>query len=199
MTSYAPLPAAPSLSSASSSSSTGGPAPPPPPLVHRGTRTRRDGRALDQFRPVYLTSGSITQAAGSAYIEMEGTKVLCAVHEPSASSKDLRQYSEVGALRCDFKYAPFAEPGARREFRQGTDEKDLSRMVEQALAASVRLELYPKSVINIHVLVLQAQGAVLAAAITCASVALADAGIECFDLVASPMINLCAEIRFVSS
>ena len=155
------------------------------PAVDRATLTRRDGRCLDQLRPVYLTVGSVTQAAGSAFIELDGTKVLCAVHEPSASSQDLRQYSATGTMRCDFKFAPFCETGPRREMRHGDDEKDLSRMVEQALSRAVRFELYPKSVINVHVLVLQAQGSVLAAAITCASVALVHAGIECFDLVAS--------------
>ena len=154
-------------------------------LVDRDTLTRLDGRCLDQFRPIYLTVGSVTQAAGSAYIELDGTKVLCSVHEPSASSKDLREYSEVGKMRCDFKFAPFCEPGARREVRHGDDEKDFSRMIEQALSRSIRLELYPKSVINIHVLVLQAMGSVLASAITCASLALAHAGIQCFDLVAA--------------
>ena len=58
-------------------------------------------------------------------------------------------------------------------------------MVEQAIARSVRLDLYPKSVINLHILVLQNAGGILAAAISCASVALAHAGIECYDLVAS--------------
>jgi exosome complex component MTR3 len=151
---------------------------------------RHDSRSLDQFRPVYMTVGSVTQAAGSAYIEFHDTKVLCSVHEPSASSRDLREYSEVGMVRCDFKFAPFSTTGARREFRQGSDEKDLSRMLEQAIARSVRLDLYPKSVINIHVLVIQAHGGVLAAAISCASVALAHAGIECYDLVAA-----CAAVR----
>ena len=157
----------------------------PAPAVDAATLTRRDGRCLDQFRPIYLTVGSVTQAAGSAFIELDGTKVLCAVHEPSASSKDLRQYSATGTMRCDFKFAPFCGPGARREVRHSDDEKDFSRMVEQALSRSVRFELYPKSVINVHVLVLQARGSVLAAAITCASVALVHAGIECFDLVAA--------------
>ena len=133
---------------------------------------------------------SLVSTENETYVEFHDTKVLCSVHEPSASSNDLRHYSEVGTVRCDFKFAPFSTVGARREFRQGSDEKDLSRMVEQAIARSVRLDLYPKSVINLHILVLQAHGGVLAAAISCASVALAHAGIECYDLVAA-----CAAVR----
>lgn len=42
-----------------------------------------------------------------------------------------------------------------------------------------------KSVVDIHVMVLQADGGELAVATTCASMALADAGIELYDLVTS--------------
>jgi exosome complex component MTR3 len=163
---------------------------PPPPLVNPNTNIRLDNRTLDQFRPIYMTVGSVTQAAGSAYVEFDGTKVLCSVHEPSASSKDLREYSEVGVVKCDFKFAPFSSSGDRRELRQSSEEKDYSRMLENSIARSIRLELYPKSVINIHVLVIQSCGGVLAAAITCASIALAHAGIECYDMVAA-----CSAVR----
>lgn len=50
---------------------------------------------------------------------------------------------------------------------------------------SVRLEAYPKAVIDLYALVLQHDGSPLAAAISCASMALADAGIEMNDLVAA--------------
>ena len=73
----------------------------------------------------------------------------------------------------------------RREFRHGNDERDLSRKVENAISSSVRLSLYPKTVINIHVLILQDAGGAAAAATTCASLALVDAGIECHDIVAA--------------
>ena len=184
VTSYTPRVSQTTPTSSSSSSSAPTPTP-TTPLIHPDTLLRRDGRNLDQLRPVYMTVGSVTQAAGSAYVEFHNTKVLCSVHEPSAASHDLREYSEVGTVRCDFRFAPFSQKEGRREHRQSDDEKDLSRMVEQAIARSVRLDLYPKSVINLHILVLQSAGGVLAAAISCASVALAHAGIECYDLVAS--------------
>lgn len=46
------------------------------------------------------------------------------------------------------------------------------------------VEKFPKSVIEINILVLEADGGVLSAAITAGSLALADAGILCYDLVA---------------
>jgi exosome complex component MTR3 len=43
--------------------------------------------------------------------------------------------------------------------------------------------LYPKSQIDVHVIVLEDAGSVLAAALTCAGLALADASIHMFDVI----------------
>jgi exosome complex component MTR3 len=43
--------------------------------------------------------------------------------------------------------------------------------------------LYPKSQIDVHVMVLEDAGSVLAAALTCAGLALADASIHMFDIL----------------
>lgn len=85
---------------------------------------------------------------------------------------------------CDLKFAPFAQD-LRRERRQGLDEKQLAILVRQAVTPSIRLDLYPKSVIDINVMVLESGGGALGAAITSASLALADAGIELFDLMSA--------------
>ena len=103
------------------------------------------------------------------------------------------QFSESGKLLCDFRYAPFsrkhAEGGGGGGGRGGggaqEDERAASLLVAQALEASVQLAKLPKSVIEIYVSVLQADGGEMNAAITCASLALADAGIELFGLVAA--------------
>lgn len=66
-------------------------------------------------------------------------------------------------------------------------EKELSQLVFEALAPSIRLDLLPKSTIDIYISVLENDGmaSCFAAAITCASVAVADAGIEMLDQVAA--------------
>jgi exosome complex component MTR3 len=58
-------------------------------------------------------------------------------------------------------------------------------LMVQALEVSVMLEKYPKSVIDCYILVLESDGGALSASITCASMALANAGIEMYDLVAA--------------
>jgi len=66
---------------------------------------------------------------------------------------------------------------------QDKEERDYSKLMEQALEAAVRLEAFPKSEVDVFVIVLQDAGAALAAAITAASLALADAAVEMYDLV----------------
>ena len=74
--------------------------------------------------------------------------------------------------------------------------------LKRALESSVQLQTFPKSVVEVYVMVLESDGGLLIeypamqsiysasegelpAAITCASLALADASIQLFDLVTS--------------
>ena len=59
----------------------------------------------------------------------------------------------------------------------------MSLILMQSIESAVQLHRLPKSVIDIYVMVLQADGGELGAAITCASMAIANAGIEMYDLV----------------
>lgn len=131
-------------------------------------------------------------------------------------------YSEKGKLNCFFKLATFAETGERRKYvavrehtlpngarlmlicLQDKDEKELGILMVQALEVSLRLETFPKSEVDVFALVIEAGGGVLSAAITAASLALADAGIEMYDLVASCSvvrlhIAICCEWALISS
>lgn len=68
---------------------------------------------------------------------------------------------------------------------QSDEERADASTVQQALDSAVQLEAYPKSVVDIFCVVLESGGSDLAAIITTASMALADAGIPMFDLVTS--------------
>lgn len=90
-------------------------------------------------------------------------------------------------------------------------ERDLSAQLSIALEKSVDVGKYPKSAIDVFVSVLDCEGGlgdasdgkdggvevglmgVVAGAISCASAAIADAGIECFDLVAGGVAGLIRE------
>ena len=58
-------------------------------------------------------------------------------------------------------------------------------MVHAALEAAVQRHTFPKANVDIYCLVLESGGADAAVAITAASLAIADAGIEMYDLVSA--------------
>lgn len=85
-------------------------------------------------------------------------------------------------LTTDMRFAPFSCP-ERGSWIQGSQERDFSMMLQESLQPAVCLHKYPRSQIEVNLMVLENGGSVLAHAITCASLALADAGIEMYDLV----------------
>ena len=67
---------------------------------------------------------------------------------------------------------------------QAARNTETSALIAQALEQSIPLEKYPKAAIDVHIFVLESSGGVVGTATTCASLALADAGVELFDMVA---------------
>ncbi|ORZ10145.1 ribosomal protein S5 domain 2-type protein [Absidia repens] len=142
---------------------------------------RLDDRAFDDLRPIFMKTGLVTQANGSTYIEMGNTKVVCAIWTAAVEKVG---FSPHGTLNCEFKFATFS-CAKRRGHMRDAQEREFSHTLIQALTPAVRLELIPKSAVDIYVNVLENDGtnACLAAAIIASSVALADAGIEMMDQV----------------
>ncbi|KAJ0029611.1 hypothetical protein NQD34_004608 [Periophthalmus magnuspinnatus] len=146
--------------------------------------TREDGRQRDQVdvRPVFVRCGLVSQAKGSAYMEAGNTKVICCVYGPRETERKDETDMKCGRLTADMRFAPFSCP-ERGSWIQGSQDKDFSLMVLESLQPAVCLHKYPRSQIEVNVMVLENSGSVLGHAVTCASLALADAGIEMYDLV----------------
>ncbi|KAJ7311932.1 hypothetical protein JRQ81_006252 [Phrynocephalus forsythii] len=153
----------------------------------------RDPSAL---QPLFARVGLLSQAKGSAYVELSGgTKVLCAVAGPreaaagvgsgSGSGSGTGSGEPGGRLVCEFRRAPFSSRGAR--LRPGGSERDpeLALALQEALEPAVRLARYPRAQLEVSALLLQDGGSALAAALCAAGLALADAGVELYDLVAA--------------
>ncbi|EFA74902.1 hypothetical protein PPL_11936 [Heterostelium album PN500] len=146
-------------------------------------RVKRTSRSDEQFRQIFMNTGIISSASGSSYIEIEQTKIICSVHGPRATHKT--ELFETAKLNCELKYASFSTHDARSDYVESTKEKDYSLIITQAIIGAIRLEKYPKAAIDIYILVLCDAGSALAASIVAASMALADAGVEMYDLVAA--------------
>ncbi|XP_059569624.1 exosome complex component MTR3 [Alligator mississippiensis] len=142
------------------------------------------GRDPAAPRPLFARAGLLSQAKGSAYVELRGgTKVLCAVYGPREAGG--AEPAARGRLLCDFRRAPFSRRGARLRPgpAAGGRDRELALALREALEPAVRLGRYPRAQLEVAALLLQDGGSALAAAVSAAALALADAGVEMHDLV----------------
>ncbi|XP_028808016.1 exosome complex component RRP41-like [Neltuma alba] len=145
---------------------------------------RPDGRGFHQCRPAFFRTGAVNAASGSAYAEFGNTKVIVSVFGPRESKKAM-MYSDIGRLNCNVSFTTFATPVRG----QGLDNKEYTAMLHKALEGSIMLETFPKTTVDVFALVLESGGSDLPVVISCASLALADAGIMMYDLIASVSVS----------
>ncbi|TKA33779.1 hypothetical protein B0A50_00615 [Salinomyces thailandicus] len=175
----------------------------------RPTRTRNP----DEHRKLFLRTGVVPSASGSAYYEIppqqeqqdgslvparSSLKITCTVHGPRPLPRNA-QFSPNLLLSTHVKYAPFATRN-RRGYVRDSSERDIGVHLETALRGVIIGERWPKSGVEVVITVLEGEDdawwgnterqeagwgmmGVLAGCITVASAALVDAGIDCVDLV----------------
>jgi exosome complex component RRP41 len=143
---------------------------------------RIDGRKLDELRPIKIEVGVLSNADGSAYIEQGKCKILAAVYGPREAHPKHLALPDRALLQCRYHMAPFSVE-ERKSPAPSRREVELSKVIREALEPAVFLEYYPRTSIDLFVEVLQADGGTRCAAITVASLALADAGIPMKDLI----------------
>ncbi|XP_049763666.1 exosome complex component MTR3-like [Schistocerca cancellata] len=155
---------------------------------------RACGRHMDEQRKVYMKTGVVSQAKGSAYLEQGRTKVVCSVFDPREIPRK-SEYSINGELYCEFKYAPFSCK-KRRGHQQDSEEKQYSLMLRRALEPAVCRHEFPNFQVDVYVLVLENDGCALAAAINSAALALADASVPMYDLVCAATLGIHGDMKF---
>ncbi|GER33525.1 exosome complex component Rrp41 [Striga asiatica] len=155
-----------------------------PPVITGSDWVRPDGRSLHQCRPAFLRTGAVNSASGSAYAEFGNTKVIVSVFGPRESKKAM-MYSDTGRLNCNVSYTAFSTPVRG----QAPETKDLSSMLHKALEGAIILKSFPKTTVDVFALVLESGGSDLPVITTCASLALADAGIMLYDIITSVSVS----------
>ena len=145
---------------------------------------RVDGRRLDELRPVKLEVGVLDKADGSAYIEHGRNKILAAVFGPREAHPKHIALADRAVVRCRYHMAPFSTD-ERKSPAPSRHEQELSKVIRESLEPSIMSEYFPRSTIDLFIEVLQADAGTRCAGITCASLALADAGIPLRELVAA--------------
>ncbi len=145
---------------------------------------RSDDRALDELRPVKIKVGVLSNAQGSAYIEQGRNKIIAAVYGPKEALPKHISLPDRCVLRCRYHMAPFST-SERKSPVPSRREIELSMVLRNALEPLVMTSLFPRTVIDIFIEVLQADGGTRCAGLTAAVLALADAGIPLRGLAAA--------------
>ncbi len=151
-------------------------------------------------RNVSLVPGCGGVAAGSALFTQGNTRVFATVYGPHESPHASGNGVMNGTIDVRVTLAPFSTRA--RALMVGTggaaaatadEERRLEEALSAALTPSVLLERLPKAVVDVHVLIIETDGGELAAAVTAASAALVDAGIEVRDAVVGARVRLQVE------
>ncbi len=143
-----------------------------------GTRTRKDGRAADELRPVTITRHWQEHGEGSVLIEFGLTRVLCVASFTEGVPR-WRKGGGEGWVTAEYAMLPRA--GSERSSREsvrgrvGGRTHEISRLIGRSLRGIIDVAALGENTITLDCDVLQADGGTRTAAITGAYIALADA------------------------
>lgn len=156
-------------------------------LIKNGKRL--DGRGFNDLRPISIKAGVFKQALGSAFVEWGKNKVFAAVYGPHEVFPKHMTNNYKALINARYIMAPFS--GLEDHGRSGPNRRsiEISKVVKHVFQNVVLTNLFPKTMIDVHMEVMQSDGGTRVAAITAASVALADAGIPMRDLVAGVSVG----------
>jgi len=143
---------------------------------------RLDGRKPDELRPIEAKVGIIEKAQGSAMFKIGNTIAIAGVYGPDEVHPKHMEDPEKAIIKCYYDMYSFSVPERKRP---GPDRRstELSMVIKNALTPAILVKEYPRSAINIYINITQADAGTRCAAISAASMALADAGISMRDLV----------------
>ncbi len=152
-------------------------------------KKRLDGRHVDELRPMEAKVGVVPNADGSASFKIGKTWAIAAVYGPRELFPRFKQNPKGGLLRCHYAMMPFSGSGER--VRPGTSRRaqEISLVMDNALRPIVDLSAFPNAVVDVFVNLPQTDAGTRCAAISAASMALADAGIPMKDIVSSVAVG----------
>jgi len=149
---------------------------------------RFDNRKFDELRKIDAKVGVIKRADGSAMFKMGDTIAIAGVYGPRELYPRFLQDPEKGILRCIYDMYSFSVPERKRP---GPSRRsiEISLVTKNALMPSLELNKYPNAVIDVFIMITQANSGTRCAGINAASLALADAGLPMKDLVAAVAVG----------
>ncbi|MBI2565078.1 exosome complex exonuclease Rrp41 [Candidatus Woesearchaeota archaeon] len=152
-------------------------------------KKRFDNRDWEELRPMEAKVGVVPRADGSALFKIGKTVAIAAVYGPRDLHPKFLQNPSSGILRCDYNMLPFSGHGERVRPGGSRRSKEISMVMENSLLPVLDLKDYPNTVIDVFVDLPQTDAGTRCAAITAASMALADAGLHMKDLVSAVAVG----------
>ncbi len=145
---------------------------------------RLDGRKFDELREITIEAGVLQRADGSAYLTWGENKVMVAVYGPRELHPRHAQDPSKAVVQARYNMAAFSVSDRKRP---GPDRRsvEISKLISEALEEIVFVEQFPRSAVDVFIEILEASAGTRCAALTAASIALADAGIPMSDMIAS--------------
>ncbi len=149
---------------------------------------RPDGRKFDEMRDIEAKVGVIKKANGSAMFRIGKTIAIAGVYGPKEVHPKHMEDPEKAIMKCYYNMYSFSVPERKRP---GPDRRsiEIGMVMKNALLPVVNLKEYPRTAIEVFVNIIQADAGTRCAAISAASMALADAGISMKDMVSSVAVG----------
>lgn len=149
---------------------------------------RPDGRKPNEIRRLRIQLGALESVCdnggGNALVEMGLTVALATVVGPTEARRRTDEQLDRASIDVTVQLAPFSDAGMRRRVNPNQDRRlvEMSDQIQSALESCVLVQLYPQSVIQINICILQDDGSRLPCALNAAMCAILDAGIPTKDI-----------------
>ncbi|MHA2074554.1 MAG: exosome complex exonuclease Rrp41 [Candidatus Hodarchaeales archaeon] len=143
---------------------------------------RLDGRDLHELRSITMRTGVLDRADGSCYLTWGNNKIICAVYGPRELHPKHLARPDRAIVRVEYRLATFSV-GERKSPAPRRREYELSKIIADSINSIIFLEKFPNGTVDVFITVLDADGGTRCAALTAASLGLADAGIPMRGLV----------------
>src|SRR3989344_5708895 len=97
---------------------------------------RRDGRTVDETRPIKIKVGVVERSNGSALVEWGANKAIAAVYGPREVIPRHKANPYKAIVRFYYRMAPFSVPEHKNP-RPGRREIEISKVCSEALERAV--------------------------------------------------------------
>eukprot|EP01087_Luapelamoeba_hula_P003614 TRINITY_DN1340_c0_g1_i1.p1 TRINITY_DN1340_c0_g1~~TRINITY_DN1340_c0_g1_i1.p1 ORF type:complete len:248 (+),score=34.00 TRINITY_DN1340_c0_g1_i1:131-874(+) len=146
---------------------------------------RLDGRRPEEMRKVTCQMGVLARADGSASFRQGNTIAIASVYGPHEITRRRNEIHDRAFVTCQYTMASFSTGDRKGKSKGDRRAMEISLVIRNTFEAAIMTKLYPRSQIDIHIQIIQADGGTRCAGINAATLALIDAGIPLKDFVIS--------------